>query len=86
MHWAAAVHAMRESKYVRRRTWMAMETVKRGPDGVPIVVTGIEPCYLAAGWSDDDRPVRVFRGAWSGLNFIPLAEDMDASDWVIVEA
>ncbi len=80
MNWLAAVEAMRRGHRVRRRSEMWVRRIDDDLDE-----TGIEACELMAGWTDDDKPVRVFIGRHSRWAFVPDDEDRAATDWEIVD-
>lgn len=90
MNWADAVIAMRAGHNVRRDSlscWKRVHVIDPAGNALtdePIVIyAGLEPLMLAAAWTDDDRPVFVFRGAQSGVMHIPEDEDRAATDWVV---
>lgn len=82
MNWAEAVQAMLAGAAVQRKSDQDCRLVEAGP--VPIVDIGREPCMLAHAWTHDEKPVRVFIGAWSKALYVPETDDMDATDWVVV--
>jgi hypothetical protein len=84
MDWNAAIKAMKLGKHVQRASESGRKLVGHS-DGVPIYECGMEPCFLAHAWSDDQRPVRVFCGSRSKTLFVPESEHTDATDWMIVE-
>lgn len=82
MTWDEAVAAMRAGKSVQRRSLVQRKLIGHS-DGVPIYECGTEACRLAAAWSDDECPVRVFQGAGSKAMFVPDEDDRRATDWEI---
>ena len=83
MNWTEAVAAMKGGNQVQRASEQGSKPLSEN-SGVPIYKCGEEPCLLAHAWSADDRPVTVFRGANSGVLFVPDFEHRDAIDWVCV--
>ena len=84
MNWIEAVEAMRTGKHVQRASESGRKLVGLR-DGVPIYECGMEPCFLAHAWSDEQRPVLVFCGSGSKALFVPGGEHADATDWMVVE-
>lgn len=82
MNWNDAVQAMLAGAAVQRQSDQDCRLVEAGP--VPIHDMGREPCMLAHAWTHDEKPVRVFLGAWSKALYVPETDDMDAEDWVVV--
>lgn len=83
MNWPEAVLAMQCGRVVRRVS-EAVRTRLADVDGVPVFEDGTEPIELVAAWTDDMRAVKVFRGAWSGVLFVPSSDEFDADDWIEV--
>ena len=83
MNWTQAVAAMKTGKRVQRAS-QQRRTLLSANDGTPVFECGTEPCLLAHAWTDDEKPVLVFRGAESGVLFVPDSEDRGATDWVCV--
>jgi hypothetical protein len=84
MNWQEAVECMRAGASVRRKSEMWRKVIEQGDDLSPgIVETGQEGCILAHAWTDDERPVLVFRGTESKQLFVPEDEHRSATDWVI---
>ena len=83
MDWQEAVAAMRVGYAVRRVAWRAFREgeVVEYQGEIPIVERGVEPVTLVAAWSGDDKPVSVFRGAWSRVDCIPEDDWREATDW-----
>lgn len=84
MNWTEAVEAMKKGHHVHRTSEQKRELVGRS-DGVPIYDCGTEATRLAAGWTDDGRPVMVFQGVGSKAMFAPEADAMEATDWEIAK-
>lgn len=80
MNWAEAVQTMRKGQPVHRTSQVWRVQVGEA-GGLPVFDCGREACMLAAAWTDDERPVMVFRGAESGVLFVPDDEDRAAEDW-----
>lgn len=85
MDWKAAVECMKNGAHVQRACEQGRKRVDFGDDEV-VHVCGQEPCFLAAAWTADDRPVLVFRGSYSKVDFVPEDEHRSAKDWVVVSA
>lgn len=83
MNWNEAVSAMRLGKRVQRESERRHEPIG-SICGLMVYESGQEPVMLAHAWTADERPVMVFRGAESGVLFVPDAEHRMADDWVIV--
>lgn len=81
MNWTEAVAAMKTGKHVQRASEQTRNLIG-STDGVPIYECGEEACLLAHAWTDDERPVMVFRGAGSGQLFVPDSEHREANDWL----
>lgn len=71
---------MQAGHRVRRRSEMWVRPLDEDLDE-----TGVEACELMAGWTDDDKPVRVFIGSYSRWAFVPDYDDRTATDWEIVD-
>lgn len=82
MNWSEAVAAMKVGKPVQRASEQTRKLIGHS-DGIPIYECGEEACMLAHAWTDDERPVMVFRGVGSGQLFVPESEHREATDWVI---
>jgi hypothetical protein len=84
VNWTEAVECMRAGARVRLKSEMWRKVIDAGDDMNPgIVECGMEGCILAHAWTDDEKPVLVFRGADSGQLFVPEDEHRTATDWVI---
>lgn len=82
MTWDEAITAMLQGALVRRRSEVRRE-VMGSPGGNEVVDVGTEPMRLLAAWTHDDKPVRVFAGAWSRVPFVPDDEHRAATDWEV---
>ncbi len=80
MNWLEAIEVMRSGANVQRRSEQTRKQISPG-----VWECGEEPCMLAHAWTVDERPVLVFRGADSGVLFVPDSDDREATDWVVVE-
>lgn len=88
MNWGEAVEAMKVGHRVNRRAGIKHKSLGYSETFVgdaEIIDAGTEPLYLCAGWTDDNRPVRIFMGAWSKGPFVPDDEHLQATDWVVDE-
>lgn len=83
MNWTDATTAMRAGHAVVRQSQQRRELVGAAPNGLPIYDCGTESMRLAAAWTDENQPVRVYQGTGSKALFVPDDDDMRATDWVI---
>lgn len=84
MNWTEAIEAMRAGRRVRRVSG-TQKVLACYAGTLPVYDVGTEPIMLAAAWTDDAKPVRVFVGAWSKVLFAPGHEYENATDWVTVD-
>jgi hypothetical protein len=86
MNWDEAVDAMRQGAACRRKV-DSVETVVSYDDltEITVVDSGTEPTRLMAAWTDDDKPVFVFAGAWSKVMFVPGDRHRSSTDWEVVD-
>lgn len=78
MIWSEALAAMWHGHQVRR----VSESVRTQISST-MYEDGTEPTELAPAWTADGEPVKVFRGAWSGVLFKPTPDHMKAFDWIV---
>jgi hypothetical protein len=83
MNWDDAVKAMYRGSSVRRVSQTRRSLAGHDSNGFRVYDVGTEPACLRAAWTHRDEPVRVFRGALSGCDWIPTEEDRTATDWEI---
>lgn len=84
--WDQAVAAMRNGKYVRRKSDMFIKTIDSGGDfDVPVFESGTEAICLRVAVTDFGEFVSVFQGAETRCLFEPDEEAKVATDWVVIE-
>jgi hypothetical protein len=86
MKWVDAVEAMKAGKHVRRASESKRTLLQPRDDlTTPVYDCGISPAFLAAAWTEDEAPVRVFMDSWSKTLFVPDDEHRTATDWMVVD-
>lgn len=79
MDWNQAVEEMLRDKIVRRVSNKWKKTLSEGK-----IYTGLGAIQLAYAWTHEETAVRVFIESDSGHFIVPDVEDMQATDWEIV--